>query len=98
MTSRKRNLSIIALVLVLLAASAAIIATKRTVLGLDLRGGVELVYEGRPTPQVPKVTPQAIDDAIETIRKRTNALGVSEPQIQRAGPDQITIGLPDVKN
>src|SRR5919199_621685 len=98
MTSRKRNLSIIALVLVLLAASAAIIATKRTVLGLDLRGGVELVYEGRPTPQVPKVTPQAIDDAIETIRKRTNALGVSESEIQRAGANQISVGLPAVKN
>src|ERR671917_369543 len=98
MTSRKRNLSIIALVLLLLAASAAVIATKRTVLGLDLRGGVELVYEGRPTPQVPEVTAAAIDDAIETIRKRTDALGVSEPEIQRAGSNQISIGLPNVSN
>ena len=98
MTSRKRNLSIIGLVLVLLAASAAIIVTKPTVLGLDLRGGVELVYEGRPTPQVPDVTPQSIDDAIETIRKRTDALGVSEPEIQRAGANQISIGLPNVSN
>src|ERR687892_1639463 len=98
MTSRKRNLSIIALVLILLGASAAVIATKRTVLGLDLRGGVELVYEGRPTPQVPTVTPEAIDDAIETIRKRTDALGVAEPEIQRAGAEQISIGLPDVQN
>src|SRR5918997_511377 len=98
MTSRTRNLSIIALVLVLLAGSAAIIATKRTVLGLDLRGGVELVYEGRPTPQVPKVTPEAVDDAIDTIRKRTDALGVGEPEIQRAGANQISIGLPDVEN
>ena len=98
MTSRKRNLSIIGLVLVLLAASAAVIATKPTVLGLDLRGGVELVYEGRPTPQVPDVTPQSIDDAIETIRKRTDALGVSEPEIQRAGANQISIGLPNVSN
>ncbi|MGI9082097.1 MAG: protein translocase subunit SecD, partial [Thermoleophilaceae bacterium] len=98
MTSRSRNLSIIALVLVLLAGAAALIATKPTVLGLDLRGGVELVYEGRPTPQVPKVTPEAIDDAIETIRKRTDALGVSEPEIQRAGSNQISIGLPNVDN
>ncbi len=98
MTSRKRNLSIIGLVLVLLAASFYVILTKPTVLGLDLRGGVELVYEGRPTPQVPTVTAQAIDDAIETIRKRTDALGVSEPEIQRAGSNQISIGLPDVDN
>ncbi len=98
MTSRKRNLSIIGLMLVLLAGSFYVILTKPTVLGLDLRGGVELVYEGRPTPQVPTVTSQAIDDAIETIRKRTDALGVSEPEIQRAGQNQISIGLPDVDN
>jgi SecD/SecF fusion protein len=98
MTSRKRNLSIIGLMLVLLALAGYVIATKPTVLGLDLRGGVELVYEGRPTPQVPTVTAQAIDDAIETIRKRTDALGVSEPEIQRAGQNQISIGLPDVNN
>src|SRR5918992_5686114 len=98
MTSRTRNLSIIGLVLLLLAASGLIIATKRTVLGLDLRGGVELVYEGQPTPQVPKVTPESIDDAIETMRKRTDALGVSEPELQRSGPNQISIGLPDVDN
>ncbi len=77
---------------------AASSPTKPTVLGLDLRGGVELVYEGRPTPQVPEVTPETIDDAIETIRKRTDALGVSEPEIQRAGANQISIGLPDVDN
>jgi len=98
MTSRKRNLSIIALVLVMLAASGVVVATKPTVLGLDLRGGVELVYEGRPTPQNPKVTPQAINDAIETIRKRTDSLGVSEPEIQRAGANQISVGLPNVSN
>jgi SecD/SecF fusion protein len=98
MTSRKRNLSIIGLVVVLVAASLYVIFTKPTVLGLDLRGGVELVYEGRPTPQVPEVTAEAIDDAIETMRKRTDALGVSEPEIQRAGSNQISIGLPDVDN
>ena len=85
-------------VLGLLVASVLIITSKKTRLGLDLKGGVELVYQGEPTPQVPKVTPQAIDDAITTIRKRTDSLGVSEPEIQRSGSDEISIGLPDVKN
>jgi SecD/SecF fusion protein len=102
-TSRRRNFSILALVLALLVLALLLIipgspAEKKTRLGLDLKGGVELIYEGRPTPQVPEVTPQAIDDAIETIRKRTDALGVSEPEIQKAGQDQISIGLPDVAN
>lgn len=103
MTDRRRNFVVIVAVLGLLTAALMMIIpgaplSKETRLGLDLRGGVELVYQGRPTPKVPEVTPQAIDDAIETIRERTDALGVSEPEIQRAGPDQISVGLPDVEN
>src|SRR3954463_2184189 len=98
MTNRTRNLSILAIVLLLLVGAVGVIATKSTKLGLDLKGGTELVYQGQPTPQVPQVTPQALDDALETIRKRTDALGVAEPEIQRSGRDQISIGLPDVQN
>src|SRR5688572_6831324 len=98
MTNRTRNLSILGIVLLLLAASVFVIFDKPTKLGLDLKGGIELVYQGQPTPQVPTVTPQALDDALETIRKRTDALGVSEPEIQRSGRDQISIGLPAVQN
>src|SRR5204863_3430126 len=98
LANRTRNFVILGLVAALLVSSLAIIASKPTRLGLDLKGGVELVYQARPTPQVPKVTPQALDDAVNTIRKRTDALGVSEPEIQRSGTDQITIGLPAVKN
>jgi SecD/SecF fusion protein len=103
MTSRTRNLAILGVVVLLLVLSLLVIVpgsplSKDTKLGLDLRGGIELVYQGRPTPQVPEVTQQALDDAVETIRKRTDALGVSEPEIQRSGRDQISIGLPDVQN
>jgi SecD/SecF fusion protein len=98
MTSRARNLTILGLVLALLAGAGFVIATKATSLGLDLEGGVELVYEGRPTPKVPEVTPQAIDDAITTMRERVDAFGVSEPEIQRSGRDQISVGLPNVQN
>jgi SecD/SecF fusion protein len=103
MTSRTRNISILGVVALLLVLAGLVIVpgtplSKDTKLGLDLEGGIELVYEGRPTPQVPEVTPQALDDAIETMRKRVDALGVSEPEIQRSGPEQISVGLPDVDN
>ena len=98
MTDRRRNLAILAAVVALLGAAIAVIATQSTRLGLDLRGGVELVYEARPTPKVPKVTPQAVDDAIATIRRRTDAPGGAEPEIQRSGANQITVALPDVDN
>src|SRR4051794_9134011 len=98
MTSSRRNAFVLLVVLALVLLSALIITTKPTRLGLDLKGGVQLIYQGEPTPQVPKVTPESIDNAISTIRKRTDALGVSEPEIQRSADNQISIGLPDVKN
>ena len=74
------------------------IATKPTELGLDLKGGTELVYQGAPTPQDPTVDGDDIDRAIEIIRKRIDQLGVSEPEISRVGTDEIQVGLPDVTN
>ena len=98
MARRRRNLFILIVILGLTAASAIVIATKPTVLGLDLRGGTQLVYQGRPTPQTPEVTPDAIDRAIEIIRKRTDTLGVAEPEISRLGQTEIQVGLPNVQN
>ncbi|HEV3378798.1 MAG TPA: protein translocase subunit SecD, partial [Thermoleophilaceae bacterium] len=103
MTSRARNFAILGVVALLLVLAALVIVpgtplSKDTKLGLDLEGGIELVYEGRPTPQVPEVTPQAVDDAISTMRERVDALGVAEPEIQRSGERQISVGLPDVQD
>ncbi len=75
-----------------------VIAKKPTVLGLDLKGGTQLVYVARPTPQEPVVTADDINRAIEIIRQRADKLGVSEPEISRVGSDQIQVGLPNVSN
>src|SRR5215218_4615991 len=98
MTDRRRNGLILLLVAGLLAASLLVVALKPTRLGLDLKGGVELVYQGEPTPEVPTITPQDLDRALEIIRSRVDQLGVGEPEIQRSGKDQISVGLPDVQN
>lgn len=98
MTARRRNLFILLLVLGLFAGSVYAIATKETKLGLDLRGGVELIYEAEPTPQQPVVDQEALDRSIDVMRDRVDALGVSEPEIQRSGENQISVGLPDVEN
>jgi SecD/SecF fusion protein len=98
LTARRRNLFILLLVAGILAGSIFAITSKPTKLGLDLRGGVELVYEAKPTPQQPTVTQDALDRAIDVMRDRVDALGVSEPEIQRSGANQISVGLPDVAN
>jgi len=97
MSVRKRNGLILLLVGGLLAGSLAVAALLPTKLGLDLQGGVELIYQGQPTPQA-KVDQASINRAIEIMRARVDALGVSEPEIQRSGADQITVGLPSVTN
>jgi SecD/SecF fusion protein len=98
MTSRRRNLIILGVVIVLTALSLFVIATKTTTLGLDLSGGTELVYKATPTPKNPTVDQQDLDDAITIIRERTDSLGVSEPEISRIGSDGIQVGLPNVSN
>ncbi len=98
MANRRRNLFVLLFVAGLIFASALVVLKKKTVLGLDLRGGTELVYEGRPTPQTPEVKPEDIDRSIEIIRERTDKLGVAEPEISRIGTTSIRVGLPDVDN
>ncbi len=98
MTDRQRHGFVLLLVIGLLAASAVVIATKPTILGLDLKGGVELVYQGSPTAQTPVVTQDALSRAVDIMRERVDALGVTEPEIQTSGGNQITVGLPDIKD
>src|SRR3954469_13909333 len=97
MTDRRRNLLVLLLVGLLLAGSLAVIAAKSTREGLDLKGGVELVYQAKPT-KFSAVTGDAIQRSLDIMRDRVDQLGVAEPEIQRSGSNQINVALPDVKN
>jgi SecD/SecF fusion protein len=97
MTDRRRNTLILLIVAGLVAASIAAIAVKKTRLGLDLKGGVELVYQAKPTAQS-KVDSESLNRAIDIMRKRVDQLGVSQPEIQRSGSDEIDVALPEVKD
>ena len=66
-------------------------------LGLDLQGGTRLVFEGRDTEKV-KVSDDAMAGVAAVIRNRIDALGVSEPVIQRKGANQVIVELPGVKD
>jgi SecD/SecF fusion protein len=97
MIDRRRNILVLLIVFGLLAASCVVIATMPTRLGLDLKGGVELVYQGKPTAQA-KVDSESLERAIDIMRKRVDSLGVAQPEIQRSGADEIDVALPDVSN
>src|SRR6202035_5693240 len=97
MTDRRRNLFILLIVAGLIAGSVATIAAKKTRLGLDLKGGVELVYKAKATAQS-KVDTESLERAIDIMRKRVDKLGVAQPEIQRSGENEIDVALPNVSN
>jgi SecD/SecF fusion protein len=96
MGTRRRHLFVLLFVVGLVAISAIVIAGKETKLGLDLQGGLELVYQGQPTGTTTEVSGEDIDDSISIIEQRINKLGVSEPEVARLGTDEITVSLPGV--
>src|SRR5215211_2979803 len=98
MIGARRNLFVLLLVVGFALASVIVILSKPTKLGLDLKGGTALVYQGEPTPQQPEVTGEAIDRAIEIIRQRVDNLGVAEPEINRLGSTEIEVSLPGEKD
>jgi SecD/SecF fusion protein len=97
MNDRRRNIFILLLVAGLFAASIAVIALMPTKLGLDLKGGVQLVYQAKPTAQS-KVDSESLERSIDIMRKRVDQLGVAQPEIQRSGAEEIDVDLPDVSN
>jgi SecD/SecF fusion protein len=94
--SRRQHVFVLLFVLALVAISAIVIASKETKLGLDLQGGLQLVYEGQPTGTATEVSGEDIEDSINIIEKRINNLGVSEAEVARLGDKNITVGLPGV--
>ncbi len=80
------------LVVTALALGATIASGNSPELGLDLQGGASVVLQPKN-----KVSSGTLDQSIEIIRSRVDALGVSEPDISRQG-DSIIVQLPGVKN
>jgi len=96
MGTRRGHVLVLLLVLGLVIISGLVIATKETKLGLDLQGGLELVYEGQPTGTSSEVSGEDIEDSISIIEERINKLGVSEPEVARLGTENISVSLPGV--
>jgi preprotein translocase subunit SecD len=90
---RSLVISLVGIVVVAVASITAVLVTgSGPVLGLDLRGGVSVVLH--PDRKVDK---GQLNQAVNIIRSRVDALGVSEPDISTQGSD-IVISLPGVKD
>jgi SecD/SecF fusion protein len=98
MSDRRRSRIVLILVLGLIAASLVGVHQRGTRLGLDLQGGVQLVYEAEPTAQQPTITPDTLRRSLDIMRERVDALGVAEPELLQSGENQIEVDLPGVEN
>lgn len=102
MGSRRNNLIIMALVVVLLGVATYLIfirqpVTESTQLGLDLQGGVSAQLEGSQTGGG-KVTREEMEQASDLIRQRIDRLGVAEPDVRVQGENQVVVQIPGVEN
>ncbi|MEU9870719.1 protein translocase subunit SecD [Actinomadura sp. NPDC048021] len=66
-------------------------------LGLDLRGGTQIVLETQDSPAV-KADRESTDRAREVLQRRVDALGVAESSITRSGDRRLIVELPDVQD
>jgi protein-export membrane protein SecD len=65
--------------------------------GLDLRGGLRVLLEA-DVPANSPVNQADMEAALQVIRNRIDALGVSEPLVQQSGDRRIVIELPGVSD
>ncbi len=78
--------------------NGGLLANRPIKLGVDLNGGTSIVYtadlSGIPADQ----RNDAMDADVTAIRSRVDALGVTEPIIDRLGEDRIRVVLPGIKD
>ena len=65
-------------------------------LGLDLAGGIHLVYQAGNEATPP--TANQMDGLLKNIKRRVDSLGASEPIVQQLGDDRLLIQLPGVND
>src|SRR5688572_28542397 len=96
MNKRKYKANLIISLLIAFGGLAAVIATDtKPKLGLDLEGGISIILavegEGATDEGV-------LDQTVEIIRERIDALGVAGPEVTAAGNENILVQLPGLED
>lgn len=85
------------LVLGILAGCVAVALNIEPRLGLDLRGGTQILLQAEDSERA-EANAENVDRAVEVLRGRVNNLGVAETTLVRQGEDRILVELPDVQD
>jgi preprotein translocase subunit SecD len=93
---QRRNLlvSVLAVVVIALGSFAAVFSAKWTPrLGLDLAGGLSVVYQTAKS-----VSPSQLQETVTILDNRVNGLGVSGAAVSTAGNNEISVAIPGIKD
>lgn len=85
------------LILLALLGSIVVVGLERPILGLDLRGGVMILFEADKeelSRLSDKERARAIPQIVDTIRFRVNASGLAETNVTQAGADRVWVEIP----
>jgi SecD/SecF fusion protein len=82
-------------VLLVLGAAGWLAVTRPARLGLDLRGGTQIVLEAGAGSDR-NVDGDTLARTLEVLRRRVDQLGVAEPTLQRSGERRVIVELPGV--
>lgn len=97
--ARTRRLTVFIVTVVAIFALVGIFArdvANSTTLGLDLQGGFEIVYQVSPLEEGGSLPDMS--SVAQSVSKRINVLGISEPQIMIEGNDRIRVQLAGVQD
>ncbi|MBK5093583.1 MAG: protein translocase subunit SecD [Actinobacteria bacterium] len=94
MSKTSKNLISIGFVLLILVVvyTCVFVFDLKPRLGLDLKGGISIVYEAKGA----KVDQGVLDKTVEKIRERIDKLGVAEPEVTRQGSRNVAVQLPGI--
>jgi preprotein translocase subunit SecD len=67
-------------------------------LGLDLKGGFEILYVAEPIEAGQAVTKESLSETAKSLEKRVNDQGIAEPEITTEGTDRIRVRIAGVAN
>ncbi|CAM3509601.1 protein translocase subunit SecD [Marinicrinis lubricantis] len=91
------------LALIIIATFAIIIVSSPTILkgihlGLDLKGGFEILYEVKPLEEGQVITKDTLRETAYSLERRANVTKVAEPEILPEGTDRIRVRLAGVED
>jgi preprotein translocase subunit SecD len=93
-TRRYKIMFIVGLVVSFGGLGGVIAAGASPKLGLDLEGGISVILQATGE----EVRPEVLQETVNLIRDRIDALGVAEPEVSVAGNENVLIQLPGVED